>query len=272
MISIKNLSLKKKIAALFLAAVSVIVPAMSFCIASNNAHAATEGNLSIGDKIAQDTRATVIKNTICVKRWHEYVFTLYYLGTFDNVFVAEVRMPKFITSYYEYSYTKEIQKISSYNLTTTLSDKITAELEIEGEIGLSGFLNNAKSFVNVSSSNKIESAVTVSETITYTESVITEEKIFLKVDGVNSPYNHYYGDMLMMARANKFRLHVYKQQHAKYRKSALHKWSEYQIEETWDQDYIFYASYYNSSANFYRLTGDLGNHDQYLNLISNAGK
>lgn len=272
MILLSKFNFKKKIVATLLAAIVTIVPVTSYLFISHNAFAETLGSLSVGDIVAQYTEATCIKDTKCVKRWHEYVFTLYYEGTYDNVFVSEIIEPKYITAVYNYTYKTEDQLISTYNLSTTLSDKVTTELDIEDKISFSDFLDNAKAHIKVNSSFKHESAVEVTESITYTKSRIIEETYTIKVDGVQCPFKHYYGDMLMMAKANKFRLHVYKQQHAKHRSSALSSWGSYKIEETWDEDYYFYSSYYNTTANFYRMIGDLGTHDEFIKLISNSGK
>lgn len=273
MTSIKNISFKKKIAAITLAAVVAIVPVMSGIFASVDAHA-DESALSIGDIVAFDERGYVCKDTICVKRWHKYYFTLYYMGTYDNVFVTPVREAKFITSYYTYTLDVQDMQLTSYNLTTQVSEEVTEEFSIQSKINFPEFLDNAKAHIKVDQSYKQSSAVSVTESITYTVSRLVQEKYDIKVIGdEKSPFNHYYGDMLMMARANKFKLTVSKKQEAKHRKSALHKWGAYQEEMSWpEKQYVFYSSYYNSSANFYRMIGDLGTHDEYINLITNEGK
>ncbi len=272
--NIKNSSFKKKMAALALAAVATVVPVTSCLLVSNNAHAETVGGLSIGDKVAEYEDKTVVKDTICVKRWHEYTYTLYYEGTYDNIFVMPLIEPRFVTSYLSYHYSSSNMITNTYNLTSSLTDKVSQEVDFRNELetNFSNFLGTAKEYVSVSNSYKRETALSVTESISYTHTKVIEEGYDLIVDNVKAPYNHYYGDMLMMTRANKFRLHVYKMVDAKYRKSALHKWSAYQIEEEFNYDYIFYTSYYNTSANFYRLTGDLGTYDDYIKLISNEGK
>ena len=274
MTSIKNFNLKKKIAAFVLAAVAVVVPVTSGLFFSNNAQAETDV-LSPGDEIAFESHGIVLKDTVCVKRWHVYDYTLIYEGTYNDVFIDTLHTPILVTNLMSFKYTKQTQNFTSYNLSYSMSELISEEFGIDGSAKFDAFLMGIDSKITIDGyyHNKYEQAKTVSLSIAKTISDINSEEVAFTVNGIDLPYNHYYGDVLMFLKAYKFKLKVNKKQIAKYRKSALHKWSEYQIEGTpQEKAYYFYSSYYNNSGNYVRKTGDLGTSAEYERLISNAGK
>ena len=93
----KSKNFGKKLAAILLSAVAVTVPALTFGLTSNKVKAAT-AIPPIGMEVSRKEDAWVIKDTSCVKRWHEYKISVYYMGAVENVFVNCVHEPINATS------------------------------------------------------------------------------------------------------------------------------------------------------------------------------
>lgn len=271
MANLKSKNFGKKLAAILLAATAVIVPAVSFCFA-NVSFAETE-DLRVGDIISEKKEAWVVKETLRVKRWQEYSFKVYYEGVKNQVYVAEVHQSFQPMSYTEKKYITENQIINSYSLTTSVTETVKSDLRAVSSTKFNDFFTNLTSNIKVEAGVSYEKQVSSIKSITHTELKIETEELFLKVDGSkDNPFGYYYGDLLMMHKAHKFRVEVYEKQTAKHRSSGLAKWGPYVDEIKGTYTYYFYSSYYDDSANYYRKHGFLGDFDQYDKLITNYGK
>lgn len=248
----------------FVAILSLIVILFSYIFPVQNGSA--EEKLSVGTLVAQDTQAVCIKDTICVKRWHEYTFSIYYMGEYNDVFIKELHTPMIPTVAMEITFSATTQSELYYSVAETFSASVSEELSITSGISLEGFMSNA--------SSKATSALAVSyaETLSKSETNIAAYSTKINVDGINTPLNCVYGDLLLINNAYKYKLVVYKQQHAKHRKSALHKWGEYQIESTETNEFYFYSLNNNIQSVFYHRVGLIGTIEEYSDIINNVGK
>lgn len=224
-----------------------------------------DSGLAPGTLVAQDNPSTVIKDTICVKRWEECTFSLYYLGAYDDVFIAEVHTAMIPTSSGTITFTSSNQLMSSYSVSSTISASVTLELGITKSISIEGFMKQASSKATSSLTATYAETVGISETssIGYSAS--------FDVGTAENPLNYVYGNILMINHAYKFKLVVHKQHRAKHRKSALHKWGAYQIETESTTERVFYALNGNNAV-FYQKIGLIGTQQQYSNIIHNVGK
>lgn len=267
MFNLKSKNFGKKLAAILLAATAVIVPALSFGL-TNKSYAET--NLPpVGTKVAEKTEAWVIKESPCVKRWHEYTITVYYEGTYDDVFINQVHQSRCPDGYFKYIYETKNQIYDEYSLVKTTSQLIENNwrLNVGGKANtFFGSLN-----ANITAEYKEQYGTTIVEGVKYSTYTATTE--YFEVEyGDKNPANHFYGDLLMLLKANKFRVEVHQQQHAKKRKTQASKWSDYNVEEKWDDEYIIYSPYYDTAACYYRKIGLLGTREQYEEIISNKNK
>lgn len=265
MLNLKSKNFGKKLAAILLAAVAVTVPALSFGL-TNKSYAET--NLPpVGTKVAEKTEAWVIKDSTCVKRWHEYTISVYYEGTFSNVYTGiNVHDTIYPTSETDMVLETENQKISKYSVTEITSESIEQNwhLSVGGKVAT--FLGNISGNITYDYKSKYNHEIIKS--IEYTTIITTKATKNIHIDGVQNPFYHYYGDLLMLFKANKFKVVIKQQQHAKKRSSALSKWSDYIVEEQWEDSETFYAGYYGNDADYYRHMGYLGTPEEYEKLIS----
>lgn len=271
MFNLKSKNFGKKLAAILLAATAVTVPALSFGFA-NKSYAETE-DLKVGDVISAKEEAWVVKETTCVKRWQEYSFKVYYEGVKNQVYVAEVHQTFQPMSYTEKTFITTNQIIDSYSLTTSVTEKVKYDLKAVSSTKFNDFFTNLTSNIKVEAGVSYEKQVSSIKSITHTELKIETEELFLKVDGSKeNPFGYYYGDLLMMHKAHKYKVEVYEKQTAKHRSLGLAKWGPYKDEIIGTYTYDFYSSYYDDSANYYRKHGLLGDFEQYDKLITNYGK
>lgn len=263
MLNLKSKNFGKKLAAILLAAVAVTVPALSFGLTSNNSHAQTI--YQKGALISHRDVAEVVKDTICVKRWHLYSFDLYYEGTYEDIFVENIHTPVFANCLQTITLKTEDQLINSYTVSETEGRRISASLKVISGAKVAEFLSSAEAYVTEEYYHSITKTVSTSYIHTISDTFVFD----LAKD--NLPINCYYGNMLRLSKANRFKLVVKEKQQAKTRKSALHNWSDYKVEidETTTTHY-FYASYLENGASYYQLTGCLGDQANLDRLSRNA--
>jgi len=265
----KSKNLGKKLAAILLSAVAVTVPALTFGLTSNKVKAAT-AIPPIGMEVSRKEDAWVIKDTSCVKRWHEYKISVYYMGAVENVFVNCVHEPINATSPQQIDFTENNQLYKKYSLAETTTTDIENHWHLTKGGDIYNYLSHISDYLTEDYTKYYSKAVVESiEKSNY--DALTYERHF-NVGSAEYPINKYYGDLLMLVKAYKFKIVVHQQQHAKTRSSALSKWSQYRTEEQWDNEYFIYSTYYNPDGNYYRKIGSLGNYNEYQALINNESK
>lgn len=201
--------------------------------------------------------AVVIKNTICVKRWQECKFNLVYMGDCEEVCIAEITSPVVPTSTGTLTYYKPERITASCLLSTSVSQTVTKEMEINCKISVEEFLSKSGIRTTPSSRADFEAAVKRCS------------DLVIHVD--ESCVNKVCGNLLMLSNASKYKLVVYKEVRAKHRSSALSKWGEYKVESAKTSEYCFYD--YDSGQNgfFYQKTGAF-DMEQYSEITYNIGK
>ena len=206
---------------------------------------------------ADEQKAVVIKNTICVKRWQECKFSLFYIGDYEEICIAEINSPVVPTSTGTLTLYKPERITASYLLSTSVSETVTKEMEINCKISVEEFLTMSGIKTTPSSTADFEAAVKGCP-----DFVIHVEE---------SSVNKVCGNLIMLSNASKYKLVVYKEVRAKHRSSALSKWGAYKVESAKTCEYCFYD--YNSGQNgfFYQKTGAF-DIEQYSEITYNIGK
>lgn len=256
---------RKKIAILISSLIASLIIGLSFCFSSQTSFAATA--LEPNTLVAEDTIATVLKDSTCVKRWQECTFKLYYLGDYEDICINEIHTAIIPTDIgIKITFSESNQITSSYSVSKTVSQTVTSEMNINGGINLENFLFNA--------GKKATNSVTVSyaETIGNSNTQVVTNAINIEIDGVINPANMVYGNLLMIDHACRYKLTVHKQQHAKKRSSAFAKWDPYEIEEQEDSEFYFFALNQRRKGIFYQKTGRIGSREEYANIVYNVGK
>lgn len=254
-----------------LAVTAVVVPALTFGITTNKVKAAS-AIPPIGMLASEKKDAWVIKDTNYVKRWHEYNISVYYMGAYEDVFVNCVHETINPTSPQRIDFTEQNQLYKEYSLAETTSKEIETKerWHLSKSANVYDYLSNISNYLTEDYKKYYSKAIVESiEISNYTAP--TYERHF-DVGSAAYPLNEYYGDVLMLVKAYKFKIVVHQQQHAKTRKSITGKWSDYITEEEWDNEYIMYSTYYNPDGNYIRKIGSLGTYDEYHALINNEGK
>lgn len=255
---------QKKFALLLLSLLASLIVGLGFIFSPQPTYAA-EG-LKAGTLVAQDSKAVVIKDTICVKRWEECKFSLYYMGDFEDVFVAEIHNPVTPISTGDLTFSASKQIITSYSVSSSVSKTVTEEMEINSKISVEEFMVGASGKAISSSTAAYAAAVGLSNTDKISFDYV------IHIDGEKNPLNKVYGDLLMINYASKYKLAIYKEVRAKHRSSALSKWGAYQVESTQNFVYDFYAFNTRQGGYFYQMIGMIGTKQDYSNVIHNAGK
>ena len=219
----KSKNLGKKLAAILLSAVAVTVPALTFGLTSNKVKAAT-AIPPIGMEVSRKEDAWVIKDTSCVKRWHEYKISVYYMGAVENVFVNCVHEPINATSPQQIDFTENNQLYKKYSLAETTTTDIENHWHLTKGGDIYNYLSHISDYLTEDYTKYYSKAVVESiEKSNY--DALTYERHF-NVGSAEYPINKYYGDLLMLVKAYKFKIVVHQQQQAKTRSSALSKWSQ----------------------------------------------
>lgn len=266
MFNLKSKNFGKKLAAILLAATAVIVPVISLCFA-NNSYAETN-QWDVGAKVAYKKVDEVVKDTICVKRWHLYTFTLYYLGTYEHVYMGEIQDPIYVNNKATVNFGQMEQNIVSYSVSETVSNTSKESLKVISSEKVGEFLGKVELSVTEEKYYSLTQSVSQSKTEQISKSVS------IYADGsVDAPINCYYVHWLMLSRANKFKLVVTEKQQAKTRKSALHNWSGYKTEiEEVKSEYFFYSSYLPNGESYYQKIGSVSDTTEIEILKQNIGK
>lgn len=269
MTNFKRKNFGKKLAAILLAASAAVVPVLTFSITSIKVKAAT-AIPPIGIKVSTKEDAWVIKDTNRVKRWHEYNIEVYYMGAYEDIFVNCLHKSINVTSPQKIKFTKDDQIYTDYSLVDTATKDIEKHWHLSRSANVYDYLSHISDNLNEDYTKYYSKSVVESiEKSNYTAQIYEQE---FDVGSAGYPINEYYGDVLMLVKAYKFKIVVHQQQHAKFRSSSVSKWSEYKPEEVWDNEYIVYSTYYNPDGNYVRRVGALGTYDEYQALINNEGK
>ncbi len=265
----KSKNFGKKLVAILLSAVAVTVPALTFGLTSNKVKAAT-AIPPIGMEVSRKEDAWVIKDTTCVKRWHEYKISVYYMGAYENIFVNCLHKPVNVTSPKKIEFKREEQLYTEYSLAETTTTDIENHWHLTKGGDIYNYLSHISDYLTEDYTKYFSKSIVESiERSNYTALRYGHE---FNVGTAGYPINEYYGDVLTLVKAYKFKIVVHQQQHAKTRSSALSEWSAYKLEEVWDNEYIVYSTYYNPDGNYVRRFGSLGTYDEYQALINNENK